>query len=178
MAKIKLIYDMLNTKIAVDGNKYALKVGDYIPGLRGVVFYNDGKVVKFVSVEQTKVQWGSGSYESKINQMDGPMVMDYFKSINPDLSQYPALKWCNEYTPKGHWYLPKYNELVEINEHLDIINETLTKYGYEKISGVYWSAELADGWGNDVLDVFDFSKRIWGCSRNVNTEIVRAVIAF
>ncbi|MBR0453429.1 MAG: hypothetical protein IIX29_05765, partial [Bacteroidales bacterium] len=140
-------------------------------------FYNDGNVCKLVSVEEAKVQWGSGYYDIKINDWDGLTVMDYFKSLNPDLRQYPALKWCNEYGQ--NFYLPKYNELVEINAHLDIINATLSQCGFDKISGVYWSSDLAGGgWGRDVLDTFDFKQRIWGCSRNTNTEYVRAVFSF
>ena len=159
-----------------DGESVFSQVGDYISELRGLVFFNDGKTVKLVSVEQAQVQWGSGAYDYKINQWDGPTVMNYFKSLDSDLSGYPALKWCNDY---GYgWYLPKYDELAEIGKNKYIINSKLSSMGYEILSGAFWSCELAEGWGTSVLDCYDFSINGWGCSKNINTEKVCAVYTY
>ena len=36
---------------------YPLAIGTYMPDWRGVIFYNDGKVIKLVSVEETTQTW-------------------------------------------------------------------------------------------------------------------------
>ena len=127
------------------GNSYGYpyKVGQYIPWFNGGVVYtisNSGQNGKMVSVEETSLTW---STEERVtfarNADDGMANMETIKTINPDLSKYPAFKWCADYG--ANWYLPAMNELMGIMKNKTIINETLSSLGYQTIANTqYWSS--------------------------------------
>lgn len=112
-------------------------------GSAGVVFEitNGGINGKMVSVEETKCEW-SGEYikTNARNDDDGMENMKTIKALNPDLSKYPAFKWCADYGTD--WYLPAKSELDTIFDIITTINTTLSTNGYTSLSTTnnYWSS--------------------------------------
>ena len=58
------------------------------------------------------------------NEMENMIII---MSLNPDLSKFPAFKWCVDYG--RDWYLPAVNELEIIESKVSKLNEVLTTVG-------------------------------------------------
>lgn len=169
------------------GNSYGYpyKVGQYIPWFNGGVVYevsNNGANGKLISVVKaaTKLAWSTENINTNAqNADDGMANMKTIKAINPDLSKYPAFKWCADYGLG--WYLPSYTELQEIYNKRHIINEVLSAYGYTTIvtSGnetEHWSSyELSS---SSARTIYLDAGHYWGNPNKYSIYKVRAVLAF
>ena len=165
--------------IGVNGSVLMPEIGELITVNlgTGVVFYNDGKVVKLVSVEEPTLTWSTEYVTTNArNADDGVANMATIKAINPDLSKYPAFKWCADYGTG--WYLPSRSEMEQVANQKTIINETLSACGFTTIGTYiytnYWTSteynsDAACGlyWYGDSANFF-----------KENTFNVRAVYAF
>ncbi|MBQ7945994.1 MAG: DUF1566 domain-containing protein [Bacteroidales bacterium] len=165
------------------GNSYGYpyKVGQYIPWFNGGVvceIANGGQNGKMVSVTETRLAWSTEKITTNArNNDDGMANMNTIKALNPNLSKYPAFKWCADYGTGG-WYLPAYNELKTIYNNKSAINSTLSANGYTSLgTGDYWSSTE---YSNDGAYELYFSNgnshgSLYGKN---NTYNVRAVLAF
>ena len=158
-------------------DKENLKVGDLVDcgNARGVVFYIADNVVKLVSVSGTSTTWGpKGTATGATNESDGKANMSTIKFLDPDLSDYPAFRWCNSYGTG--WYLPVPNELIAIYNNNSTINATLSANGYKTLNtGYYWSS-TEDSY--NYAYKIHFSNEYYYSSFKDNTDYVRAVLAF
>ena len=154
-------------------------VGQYSTtlGSAGVVFEitNGGQNGKMVSVEETLCSWSSEGIDTNaVNSDDGMANMNTIKAINPDLSKYPAFRWCADYGTD--WYLPARNELKTIYNNKSTINSILSAYGYTSLdASYYWSStEQFNSWAY-TLKISDGGS--YGYEKS-NQYTVRAVLAF
>ena len=100
------------------------------------------------------------------------------KSINPDLSEYPAFKWCTDYGTD--WYLPAANEFESIYSNKSKLNAVLSNLG-PTLSGEYWSSSEAMNYGGQpysysiYLENSSFS--IYEYNSKTDQNYIRAVHA-
>jgi hypothetical protein len=126
------------TEIQATGTPYSLqfKIGDYLEILGGIVFSNDGVVVKIVSIDEKEEQWGYyGTSIGATSTTDGVV------NTNKIADKSNAAKWCRA---KGaNWYFPARQELQLIFDNKEIINSVLSSLGKELLdtsTGMYWSS--------------------------------------
>lgn len=151
-----------NTVISIDsGMKILDAAGNYnlnpvigayiiVNGSEGVVFtainaYGESKIV---SLSEASLRWSTETVSTgALDENDGAVNMNTIRSLNPDLSKYPAFKWCADYGID--WYLPAYKELKVIYSNKSKLNEGLSKvggtllgndYGYNYANNFYWSS--------------------------------------
>ena len=123
-----------------------LRVGDIVTygGAKGVVFDLTDDIIKIISVSTEADIWGyyfmnePNFHTGATNKSDGRTNMAIIKSIDADLSSYPAFSWCDSYGTG--WYLPALNELKTIYNNRSTINATLSANGYSTLVGAYWSS--------------------------------------
>ena len=161
------------------GNVYYY-IGEYSTtfGSAGVVYEidNGGLNGKMLSVEQTYLNWkyprGSVNAEDWDN---GANNMATIKALNPDLNEYPAFKWCDDYGTD--WYLPSINELKVIYNNKSQINSTLSAHGFTTISyDDYWSSSCNNY--TTFAYALDFSDGDLGQPWMDSNKYVRAIFAF
>ena len=158
-------------------DKEYLKVGDLVDcgNARGVVFYIADNVVKLVSVSGTSTTWGpKGTATGATNESDGKANMSTIKFLDPDLSDYPAFRWCNSYGTG--WYLPVPNELIAIYNNNSTINATLSANGYKTLNTGYCWSSTEDSY--NYAYKIHFSNEYYYSSFKDDTDYVRAVLAF
>lgn len=155
-------------------------VGQYSTtfGSGGVVFKitNGGQNGKMVSVTETNLAWSTERITTNArNQDDGMANMNTIKALNPDLSKYPAFKWCADYGTD--WYLPALNELKTIEGLKSTINSCLSANDFTSL-GTY-AYRSSTEFGDDGAYCWDFSNNFDLCYYNkTSTYTVRAVLAF
>ena len=143
-------------------------------GSAGVVFEItnggiNGKMVSTVESSQERyTQWYS-SFMDVNNKDDGMINMNLVKVLNPNLSDFPAFKWCTEYGT--NWYLPAENELLTIYDIRLVLNTVLTANGHTTLGGYYWSSTYRSH------PYFSFWDGTWH-SLSGNRSATRAVLAF
>lgn len=115
------------------------QVGDMYPNDKspeGVVFYvsSEGTSGKIVSLDQGYGEWDTmGFFSSRCyctSTTDG--------SLNKIPTNKPFGMWV-----KGHgsgWYGPARDELKTLSKVLSVVNDALSKSGYNKIEGFFWSS--------------------------------------
>ena len=93
-----------------------------------------------MSIIATSLKWSTESVNTGARNKDFGMTnMDTIKTINPDLSRYPAFRWCADYG--ADWYLPALNELRTIDANMSKLNATLSKVGGTLLEVTdYWSS--------------------------------------
>jgi hypothetical protein len=151
-------------------------------GSAGVVFEitNGGQNGKMVSVEETQCSWSYEEIETDaVNLDDGMANMNTIKAINPDLSKYPAFKWCVDYGTG--WYLPAKNELQTIYDIITTINTSLSTNGYTSLNTTgnkYWSSTEDDHY--DLNAYYLNPQNGWWNSNSRKSPAfnVRAVVIF
>ena len=149
-------------------------------GSGGVVYEitNGGQNGKMVSVTETKLAWSTESINTNArNEDDGMANMNTIKALNPDLSKFPAFKWCADYGTD--WYLPALNELRTIYKLKSTIKSTLSANGYTLLKADdYWSSTNANG-HTSIAEELDFSDGYTSViSTKTYVNYVRAVLAF
>lgn len=117
------------------------KVGDLysIADKTGIVVFvsEDGKHGKIISMHQAKRIWAKKiHFYTSDNYNSGRFNL---KSIPSD-ANVPAIDWCIGLG--SGWYLPAVNEMKFIYQNIDIINESLNKYGGTQIlpNEMYWTS--------------------------------------
>ena len=153
-------------------------IGDLVErdGAKGVVFYVDDSVVKIVSVTEAKNnKWCSRMENSAArNENNGMKNMNAAKTLDANLSYYPAFKWCADYGTD--WYLPAKNELQAIYDNRSVINSTLSANGYTTLgTGYYWSST---GYDSYYAYKLNFSNGNWSSTNKYESNYARAVLAF
>ena len=145
----------------------------------GVVFSASSGSFNLVSVDETRLAWSTESINTNARNQDAGMVnMNTIKALNPDLSKYPAFKWCADYGTD--WYFPALNELKVIYENKSIINSTLSEYGFKQLqssSGDYASSTEDDS--RDYREAY-FERSSWyqtWTSKGDESQI-RAILSF
>ena len=129
----------------------------------------NGKMVSTVESSQERyTQWYS-SFMDVNNKDDGMINMNLVKVLNPNLSDFPAFKWCAEYGT--NWYLPAENELLTIYDIRLVLNTVLTANGHTTLGGYYWSSTYRSH------PYFSFWDGTW-YSLSGNRSATRAVLAF
>ena len=144
-------------------------------GSAGVVFEitNGGQNGKMVSTVESDQQWFTQWYTSFMdvnNADDGMTNMNLVKVLNPDLSDFPAFKWCTEYGT--NWYLPAQNELLTIYGIRLVLNTVLSANGHTTLSGDYRSSTYRSH------GIFSFGRGEWFSNPASYSYHVRAVLAF
>ena len=146
-------------------------------GAYGVVFEIDetGQHGKMISAEEACLAWSTEYITTKArNVYDGMANMNTIKALNPDLSKYPAFKWCAEYGT--NWYLPSSSELGLILRKKSTINSALSANGYKIIMGDYYWSSFE--YNNDCSQIIVREDR-GACYVGKNYYYnVRAVLAF
>ena len=135
---------------------------------------------KMLSVEQAShLEWSTEAITTNARDKDnGANNMATIKARNPDLSKYPAFKWCDDYGTD--WYLPSINELRVVYRNKSTIDSTLSAMGYTILgTSYYWSSTEGSNYydiGNSYY--LDFSNgNSYDCDEDY-TRNVRAVLAF
>lgn len=115
-----------------------LKIGTFVVAadVPGVVFYSSGSVVKIVSKDETKVEWGYyGTTTGANSSTDGASNTDKI------VAKSPAAQWCRA---KGaSWYLPAHDELNAVYNNKSKLNATLSSPsvgGTQFGTNFYWSS--------------------------------------
>jgi hypothetical protein len=117
------------------------KIGDLYSdiGKRGVVVSvsEDGKHGKIISLRQEYRIWSKKSKCYISDSHNSGLVNLNALPTNADV---PAMDWCRHQGYK--WYLPAVNEMKAIYANIDIINESLQRYGGKKIypEEMYWTS--------------------------------------
>ena len=113
-------------------------IGQYVvpDGELGVVFYSTGSVVKIVSKDETKAQWGYyGTTTGANSSTDGASNTDKI------VAKSHAAQWCRA---KGaSWYLPALDELKAVYNNKSKLNATLSSpsvSGTQFGTNYYWSS--------------------------------------
>lgn len=148
-----------------------LKIGTFVVVAKvpGVVFYSSGSVVKIVSKDETKAEWGYyGTRTDAGRNTDGASNTDkiYVES--------PAAQWCRA---KGaSWYLPALDELKAVYNNKSKLNATLSSSsvgGTQFGTNYYWSSTEGNYW--DAYSVNFSNGGTSGSSGKGSTYSVRAV---
>ena len=134
------------------------------------MFYSSGSVVKIVSKDETKAEWGYYETTTGANSStDGASNTDKI------VAKSPAAQWCRA---KGSaWYLPSLDELKAVYNNKSKLNATLSSPsvgGTQLGTNYYWSSTEYSA--NKACDVI-FSSGITYNSGKSDTDIVRAVRA-
>ena len=113
-------------------------IGQYVvpDGVLGVVFYSTDSVVKIVSKDETKAEWGYyGTTTNANSKTDGESNTDKI------VAKSPAAQWCRA---KGSsWYLPALDELKAVYNNKSKLNATLSSPsvgGTQFGTNYYWSS--------------------------------------
>jgi hypothetical protein len=121
----------------------------------GVVFKCDDSSCYIMSqIYKYNVAWSTEEVTTgATNNSDGMVNMSYVKAKNPDLSKYPALKWCADYG--SGWYLPALNELKTILSNRSTLNATLQKVNGKTLGTYtyYWSSTEASNRNVFILNI-------------------------
>ena len=117
-------------------------IGQYVvpDGVLGVVFYSVDSIVKIVSKDETKAEWGYyGTTTSANSKTDGAANTDKI------VAKSPAAQWCRA---KGSsWYLPALDELKAVYNNKSKLNATLSSPsvgGTQLGTNYYWSSTEID----------------------------------
>ena len=104
--------------------------------------------------------------------------MNTIKALNPDLSKYPAFKWCADYGTD--WYLPALNELKVIYNNKSIINSTLSEYGFKQLqsSTSDYASSNESSYYNYREAYFERSSWYYNSTSKYDESQIRAVLAF
>lgn len=128
------------------------QVGQYvsIEDVLGVVYFNDGSVVKAVTIDETYASWGyDGTTPGAHSSTDGASNTDKI------VAKSPAAQWCRA---KGaSWYLPALDELKAVYNNKSKLNATLSSPsvgGTQFRNHSYWSS--TEG-GSSNTSIVDFS---------------------
>lgn len=133
----------------------------------GVIYYIDENVTKIMMLDEAPLlKWCVSDKNSDYvlvgttDKEDGRVNMETIKLIENWESKYPAFKWCAD-LGEG-WYLPAYNELLQIHNQRAVLGESLSDNGFAPLGeGHYWSstehtAEYANmvyfNIGNNAID--------------------------
>ena len=166
--------------ISASGSVLTPSVGDLITVNlgTGIVFSASNGSFKIVSVAETRLAWSTEQINTNVrNEDDGMANMNTIKAINPDLSRYPAFKWCADYGTS--WYLPALNELKVIYENKSIISRTLSEFGYsDLLSNDDYASSCEDGYYRNVEA--NFHRTSWSTSSQpkYDEDFIRAILAF
>ena len=148
---------------------------------------DDGVATKIVSLTETDAQWSTESgVTNATSKTDGAANMEAIQAIEGWGREYPAFKWCDNYTDasgNSQWYLPAKDELNQlwavksyVNVAIDKIiagGGTATKLGI----GYYWSSSQNNNY-HSWCQKFSDGNQYDGGSKWLNTDSVRAVRAF
>jgi len=122
-------------------------IGQYVvpDGVLGVVFYSTDSVVKIVSEDETKAEWGYyGTATCASSSTDGASNTDKI------VAKSPAAQWCRA---KGaSWYLPAIDELKTIYNNKSKLNASLSSPsvgGTQFRTGSYWSSTEAESYATN-----------------------------
>ena len=147
-------------------------IGQYVvpDGVLGVVFYSTDSVVKIVSKDETKAEWGYyGTTTNANSKTDGESNTDKI------VAKSPAAQWCRA---KGSsWYLPALDELKAVYNNKSKLNATLSSPsvgGTQFGTNYYWSS--TESINNLAYDVNFSSGGTYDLNKS-NTYSVRAVRA-
>ena len=146
-----------------------------------------GVVTKIVSLTETSAEWSTSLlYRNATIENNGMLNLLIIQGIDGWETEYPAFKWCDDYTDESdnsEWYLPAIDELNLIYKAKDVINTaiekitagggTATKLG----TGWYWSSSEYSG-SYAWLQRFSDGHRYTHDGYKDNTYSVRAVRAF
>ena len=149
--------------------KKTVEVGDDLA--IGVVFFNDGSVVKVVSMDETRAQWGYyGTSTGATSSTDGT------SNTNKIVAKSPAAQWCRA---KGaSWYLPALDELKAVYNNKSKLNATLSSPsvgGTQLGTDEYWSS--TEYYNNVAYSVYFSSGGTGEPRKDGTTYSVRAVRA-
>ena len=127
----------------------------------GVIYWvnpDDKDDYRIIALDERISSWAaSGSYRlSAYSQIDrnGAEVMQLAKEYSDNRmngatgvfsTDFPAFSYCYEKTdggvPKGTWYVPSYQELVDLNAVKDAVSSAISKWGGTTFgSAGYWTA--------------------------------------
>ena len=126
---------------------------------------DEGVATKIVSLTETDAQWSTEYVVTNAtSETDGKVNMEAIQAIDGWGREYPAFKWCDNYTDasgNSQWYLPAKDELNQlwavksyVNVAIDKIiagGGTATKLGI----GYYWSSSqfnFGDVWNQKFSD--------------------------
>ena len=119
-------------------------------GVKGVVYEisNNGRSGKIVSLQETTRYWSSLTYQTNATSYtDGDANMQIIWSTGYDISNWPALQWCYNYSSDHQWYLPAKNELTDMFAAIrkygtSKFDQVLTSNGGQTISSAssYWTS--------------------------------------
>ena len=145
-----------------------------INGTKGVVYYLDNNVTKVVSAEEAKLKWSTeDEYTYAMDWYDGSWNMKKIQTISCWMEKYPSFKWCADYGV--NWYLPSYNELLEIYNQRKIINATMKENSYTGfINNYYWSSTELSYDSAYAIDFYDGDN--FPIDKYNNTVRVRAIL--
>ena len=167
--------------LSASGNVLTPSFGDLITVNlgTGVVFSVSTGSFNLMSVDETRLAWSTERITTNAtNADDGMANMNTIKALNPDLSKYPAFKWCADYGTD--WYLPALNELKVIYENKSIINSTLSKCGFKQLQSS--SGDYASSTEDDNYDYHEsYFERSWWyqtCISKSDESQIRAILAF
>ena len=151
-------------------------------GSGGVVFEitNGGQNGKMVSVvEEARLEWSTEYVTTNAKDNDnGTNNMATIKALNPDLSKYPAFKWCADYGTD--WYLPALNELKVIYEMKNTINKSLSTLGYAKLQSSTSDYASSTEYNSSSYREAFFNYSSWSSASTskIDESQIRAIFAF
>ena len=151
-----------------------------------VIGTTDGKATKIVSLTQTSAKWSTDHVyiENVKSATNGKANMEAIQAIEDWEEEYPAFKWCDDYTDasgNSQWYLPAKNELdilYKVKDYVDAAIDKITAGGGTATklgTGTFWSSSqdnLNDAWSQRFSDGYQDDPY------KSYTHSVRAVRAF
>lgn len=145
-------------------------VGDYyeVGSVKGVVVWVDESKLKgkIISLDEGETIWSTGfNYTGAQSRTDGKSNTEKVKSKNPDLSEYPAFKWCVDHG--NGWYLPAIEEVYYFLKEINTIAPTLAAHGGKALDCYYWSStENEENSDSSAITGFGYN------GNNVSSEVV------
>lgn len=145
-------------------------VGDYyeVGSVKGVVVWVDESKLKgkIISLDEAETIWSTGlNYTGAQSRTDGKSNTEKVKSKNPDLSEYPAFKWCVDHG--NGWYLPAIEEVYYFLKEINTIAPTLAAHGGKELDCYYWSStENEENSDSSAITGYGYK------GNNVSSEVV------
>ena len=149
-----------------------------------VIEVTNGTAAKIVSLDETEAEWSTEKvYTNATIENNGMPNLLIIQRIDGWETEYPAFKWCDDYTDasgNSQWYLPaedELNQLYTVKKYVNAAIDKITAGGgiATKLNGEYWSSSQYSR-KRALVQYFSGGDQ-FGSYKN-NTNLVRAVRAF
>ena len=149
-----------------------------------VIEVTNGTAAKIVSLDETEAEWSTEKvYTNATIENNGMPNLLIIQRIDGWETEYPAFKWCDDYTDasgNSQWYLPaedELNQLYTVKKYVNAAIDKITAGGgiATKLNGEYWSSSQSSR--KRAISQYFSGGDQFQCHK-IETNLVRAVRAF